>query len=99
MAIKLQQEGRRDFVVLERAGEVGGAWWANTYPGCRCDVPSHLYSFSFAPNPSWSRTYSPQAEILDYLKSCADRFGLREKIRFGCDVTGAAWEDGRWKLE
>jgi cation diffusion facilitator CzcD-associated flavoprotein CzcO len=99
MAIKLLQQGRSDFVVLERGDEVGGAWWANTYPGCRCDVPSHLYSLSFAPNPSWTRTYSPQAEILDYLKACADRFGVREKIRFGCDVTSAAWEDGRWKLE
>jgi cation diffusion facilitator CzcD-associated flavoprotein CzcO len=99
MAIKLQQEGKRDFVVLERSDDVGGTWWANTYPGCRCDVPSHLYSFSFAPNPTWSRTYSPQAEILAYLKSCADRFGVREKVRFGCDVTSAAWEDGRWKLE
>src|SRR3954462_11856237 len=99
MAIKLQQEGRRDFLVLERGDDVGGAWWANTYPGCRCDVPSHLYSFSFAPNPSWTRTYSPQAEILAYLRSCADRFGVREKIRFGCDLTSAAWEHGRWKLE
>ena len=99
MAIKLQQEGRTDFVVLERSDDVGGAWWANTYPGCRCDVPSHLYSFSFAPNPTWSRTYSPQAEILAYLKSCADRFGVREKVRFGCDVTSAVWDDGRWKVE
>jgi cation diffusion facilitator CzcD-associated flavoprotein CzcO len=99
MAIKLQQEGRRDFLVLERGDDVGGTWWANTYPGCRCDVPSHLYSFSFAPNPLWSRTYSPQAEILTYLRGCADRFGVREKIRFGCDVMSAAWEDGRWKLE
>ena len=88
-----------DFVVLEKADDLGGTWRDNTYPGCRCDVPSHLYSFSFAPNPTWSRTYSPQAEILAYLKSCADRFGVREKVRFGCDVTSAVWDAGRWKLE
>src|SRR5829696_8260487 len=66
MAIGLLREGERDFVLLERASELGGTWRDNTYPGCRCDVPSHLYSFSFAPNPSWSSTFSPQPEILDY---------------------------------
>ena len=66
MAVRLQQEGTRDFLLLERAEEVGGTWWANTYPGCRCDVPSHLYSFSFAPNPRWTQTYSPQGKILAY---------------------------------
>ena len=68
MAIRLLREGDRDFVLLERAGEVGGTWRDNTYPGCRCDVPSHLYSFSFAPNPNWSSTFSPQPEILAYLR-------------------------------
>ena len=68
MAIRLRREGEHDFVVLERAGEIGGTWRDNTYPGCRCDVPSHLYSFSFAPNPNWSSTFSPQPEILDYLR-------------------------------
>jgi cation diffusion facilitator CzcD-associated flavoprotein CzcO len=58
MAIRLRREGIEDFVVLERHDDVGGAWWANTYPGCACDVPSHLYSFSFAPNPNWSSTFS-----------------------------------------
>ena len=66
LAVRLQQEGTRDFLLLERAEEVGGTWWANTYPGCRCDVPSHLYSFSFAPNPRWTQTYSPQGKILAY---------------------------------
>src|SRR5271167_4052831 len=62
-AIRLKQEGIEDFVVLERAEALGGTWRDNTYPGCACDVPSHLYSFSFAPNPDWSRTFSPQPEI------------------------------------
>ena len=75
MAIRLKQEGEHDFVLLERAGGIGGTWRDNTYPGCRCDVPSHLYSFSFAPNPNWSSTFSPQQEILDYLKD--DRESLR----------------------
>ncbi len=57
MAIRLKQAGVEDFVVLERDADVGGTWWANTYPGCQCDIPSHLYSFSFAPNPNWTRTY------------------------------------------
>jgi cation diffusion facilitator CzcD-associated flavoprotein CzcO len=101
MAIRLHQEGRDDFVILERGEEVGGTWWFNTYPGCACDVPSHLYSFSFAPNPEWSQTYSPQPEIRDYLSGCADRFGIRSHIRFGCEASGAAWDEeaGRWRIE
>src|SRR4051794_32819873 len=83
MAIRLRQEGVEDFVVLERDSDVGGTWWANTYPGCQCDIPSHLYSFSFAPNPDWHRTYARQPEIRDYLVGCADRFGLRDRIRTG----------------
>src|SRR3954467_7567289 len=71
MAIRLKQEGENDFVVFERAGDVGGTWRDNTYPGCQCDVPSHLYSFSFAPNPNWSRTFSKQPEIQSYLQRCA----------------------------
>ena len=76
MAIRLKQQGDDDFVLLERADDIGGTWRDNTYPGCRCDVPSHLYSFSFAPNPNWSSTFSPQPEILDYLRDCAERFGV-----------------------
>ena len=82
MAIKLRQEGELDFAVLERASDIGGTWRDNTYPGCRCDVPSHLYSFSFAPNPNWSSTFSPQREILDYLRDCAKRYGVMPHIRF-----------------
>ena len=75
-AIKLLQTGRNSFVVFERADEVGGTWRENTYPGCACDVASHLYSFSFAPNPRWSRKFSPQSEILAYLKNCVEQYGL-----------------------
>ena len=101
MAIRLKQAGMNDFVVLERADEVGGTWHANTYPGCACDVPSHLYSFSFAPNPDWTRTYSSQPEIWAYLRRCADRFGVRPHVRLGCAVESATWleQERRWELE
>ena len=101
MAIRLLKDGERDFVLLERAGEIGGTWRDNTYPGCRCDVPSHLYSFSFAPNPSWSSTFSPQPEILDYLRDVARRFGVMPHVRFHTALESADWDDaeGRWRLE
>jgi cation diffusion facilitator CzcD-associated flavoprotein CzcO len=100
-AIRLKQRGNDDFIVLERHGEVGGTWHANTYPGCACDVPSHLYSFSFAPNPDWSNTYSPQPEIGAYLRRCVDDFGVRDKIRLRNEVTAGEWNDDgrRWELE
>jgi cation diffusion facilitator CzcD-associated flavoprotein CzcO len=101
MAIRLRQEGELDFVLLERAGDIGGTWRDNTYPGCRCDVPSHLYSFSFAPNPRWSSTFSPQPEILDYLRDCADRYGVTPHIRFHTELRGADWDQAsqRWRIE
>ncbi len=101
MAIELKRAGREDFVVLDRAEEVGGTWQANTYPGCQCDVPSNLYSFSFAPNPGWSRTFAMQPEIWDYLRKVADDFGVRPHLRLGCEVTACAWDEGaaRWRLE
>src|ERR1700759_1509887 len=101
MAVRLRQEGIEDFVVLERGDGVGGTWHYNTYPGCGCDVPSHLYSFSFAPNPDWSRTYSKQPEIRAYLERVVDDFGVREKLRLGCEVQGAAWDEAakRWRVE
>src|ERR1700733_13037443 len=77
MAIALRREGIEDFVVLERASDLGGTWRDNSYPGCACDVPSHLYSYSFAPNPDWSRAFSSQPEIQAYLQRCADQFALR----------------------
>ncbi len=100
-AIRLKQEGIDDFVLLERGDEVGGVWRDNTYPGCACDVQSHLYSFSFAPNPSWSHAYSPQGEILDYLRGCAARFGVLPHVRFGREVKAARFEaaPGRWRVE
>ena len=101
MAIRLKQEGIHDFVVLERGDDVGGTWHYNTYPGCACDVPSHLYSFSFAPNPDWSQTYSPQPEIREYLRGCADRFGIRPHLRLRHTVESASWneDDQRWELD
>ena len=101
MAIQLKREGRDDFVVLERADAVGGTWWANTYPGCACDVPSHLYSFSFAPNPEWTETYSRQPEIRDYLIQCSRKFGVHPHIRFGNELTDAHWDADaqRWQIE
>jgi cation diffusion facilitator CzcD-associated flavoprotein CzcO len=101
MAIRLLKDGDSDFVLLERAHDIGGTWRDNTYPGCRCDVPSHLYSFSFAPNPNWSNTFSPQPEILDYLRDVARRFGVLPHIRFDTELQEADWdEDGAvWRIE
>ena len=101
MAIRLRQAGFEDFTVLERHADVGGTWWANTYAGCTCDVPSHLYSFSFAPNPEWSHTYSPQPEIRAYLQRCARDFDLYRSIRLGTSVEAATWAEGsgRWVLD
>ena len=100
MAIALKNEGKRSFVILEKGDEVGGTWRANRYPGCACDVPSNLYSFSFAPNPQWSKAFSPQPEILNYLRGVADTYDLRKSIRFGSEVAQAAFDDAtkRWRL-
>ena len=99
-AMALEQAGV-DHVVLERAADLGGTWRDNTYPGCRCDVPSHLYSFSFAPNPEWTETYSPQAEILAYLRRTAEARGVLERTRFGAEVRAASWDGdaSRWRLD
>lgn len=100
-AVNLLRRGIEDFVVVERADDVGGVWEANTYPGCRCDVPSHLYSLSFAPNPDWSHTYSAQGEIRDYLRRVADEHGVRPHLRTGVRVLTASWDEGSstWKVE
>jgi cation diffusion facilitator CzcD-associated flavoprotein CzcO len=99
-AIRLREAGIDDLIVLERAGSVGGTWRANTYPGCACDVPSNLYSFSFAPNPSWSRGYSSQPEIRGYLDRVADRHNLRPLLRFDTNVLESRWDPAaqRWRL-
>jgi len=101
MAIRLKERGIDDFVVLERGEDVGGTWRDNTYPGAACDVPSHLYSFSFAPNPNWTRTYSPQREIRDYLCRTARRSGVEPHLRYGHKVCEAAWDDDgrRWRID
>src|SRR3954468_8013239 len=101
MAIRLKQKGIEDFVIFERADDVGGTWRDNTYPGCQCDVPSHLYSFSFAPNPGWSRTFSRQPEIQDYLRRCAGHFDAIPHVRFRHAGTGARWDDERqlWEVD
>lgn len=100
-AARLRQAGFHDLLIFERAGDVGGVWRDNTYPGCACDVQSHLYSLSFAPNPDWSRSYSPQGEIWAYLRRVAAEFDLRGRIRFGHEVLAAAWDDAarRWRIE
>ncbi|MFL5896032.1 MAG: flavin-containing monooxygenase [Thermoleophilaceae bacterium] len=100
MAVELKRAGRDDFVILERARDVGGTWRDNSYPGCACDVPSHQYSFSFAPNPDWTSTFSPQEEIYDYLRDVANREGLLPHVCFGCEVEEASWDDRaqRWRI-
>src|ERR1700740_2292077 len=100
MAIRLKQAGFHDFLILEKNGDIGGTWRDNTYPGCACDVPSYLYSFSFAPNPDWPRAFSGQEHIRAYLERVTDTFGLRPHVRFGAEVKEARWEGDarRWRL-
>jgi cation diffusion facilitator CzcD-associated flavoprotein CzcO len=101
MAIRAKQEGIDDMVVLERADDVGGTWRDNTYPGCQCDIPSALYSYSFAPNPDWSRFYPLQEEIREYLRGVAERYDVLRYVRTGHEVQSAEWvgEAGHWRLE
>ncbi len=100
IGIKLREAGIEDFTIFERGESVGGVWRANTYPGAACDVPSHLYSYSFAPGHHWSRRYAPQSEILQYLEWTARDFGITPHLRFGTEVTEATFdaEAGRWTL-
>jgi cation diffusion facilitator CzcD-associated flavoprotein CzcO len=93
MAIQLRKSGIESFCLFEKAADVGGTWRENTYPGAACDIPSHLYSFSFAPNAGWSRAYSTQSEILAYLRGLADEHGIRPRVRFGAAVTRATFDD------
>jgi cation diffusion facilitator CzcD-associated flavoprotein CzcO len=97
----LQRAGYHDVTVFERAERIGGVWHHNTYPGAACDIPSHLYEFSFQPNPHWSRRYAPQAEIQAYLEHVADSNGVTDRIRTGTEVLGARWDAGRdkWLLD
>jgi cation diffusion facilitator CzcD-associated flavoprotein CzcO len=100
-AIRLKQEGINDFVIFERANDVGGTWRDNTYPGCACDVQSHLYSFSFAPNPDWSRMYSSQPEILAYLRRCAAEYEILPFIQFKHEVIEVVWDKSQqyWQIK
>jgi cation diffusion facilitator CzcD-associated flavoprotein CzcO len=100
MAIRLLQSGNDDFAVFEKADSVGGTWRDNHYPGCACDVQSHVYSFSFAPNPRWTRMFAPQPEIRAYLNRCVDRFRLSPWLNFGHELTNAKWDDAAhcWRL-
>jgi len=98
MAARLRAIGIEDFVVLDRGNDLGGTWRDNSYPGASCDVPSNLYSFSFALNPGWSRAFSSQSEIWDYLRECVDRFDVGGSLRFGRAVEEARWDEAaeRW---
>jgi cation diffusion facilitator CzcD-associated flavoprotein CzcO len=100
MAIQLRRVGITDFVVLEKADRVGGTWRDNTYPGAACDIPSHLYSYSFEQNPGWTRAYPLQSEIQSYLERCADKYDVRQHIRFGAEVELAEFDAaaGRWRI-
>jgi len=95
LAVRLQQSGYKDFLVIERAESVGGTWRDNHYPGAACDVPSNLYSFSFAPNPNWSRAFSPQKEIHNYLIHTADKFKINNRIVLNTTMESATWDSDR----
>lgn len=101
MGIQLKQAGIDDFIIVDKASNVGGTWYYNTYPGAECDVQSHLYSFSFEPKLDWSQPFAGQPEILAYLNHCADKYGIREHIRFNTAVSRSTWHDASnyWELE
>lgn len=101
MAIRLQQAGIKNFVILERSDRVGGTWRDNQYPGAACDIPSNLYSYSFVPNPNWSRSYSGSKEILGYIDDMVDRFGLKKYIRFGKTIDQISFDEskGIWNAQ
>jgi cation diffusion facilitator CzcD-associated flavoprotein CzcO len=100
MAIRLKQAGHHNFVILEKNDDLGGTWRDNQYPGCACDVPSHMYSFSFELNPDWSRMFAPQEEIWAYLRRCADEYGVAAHIHYGREVERIEWDDDlrRWHV-
>jgi cation diffusion facilitator CzcD-associated flavoprotein CzcO len=98
-AIKLHEAGFDDLTIYEKANRLGGTWRDNTYPGLACDVPSHLYSYSFAPNPDWSHVFSPGSEICAYFEDVARAYDVERDIRFGTEITRLAFERGRWRIE
>ena len=101
MAVKLQQAGIHSFKLVERSNQVGGTWRDNTYPGCECDVQSHLYSFSFEPKTDWSKKYSSWNEIRDYIIAVTDKHNLRKKIQFNTCLEGASFDknSGTWQVK
>jgi len=101
MAVSLKRQGQRDFLLLERADDVGGTWRDNSYPGAACDIQSHLYSFSFRPNPNWTYAYSRQPEIWQYLRDVADEERLLEHVHFGANMTRAVWDAAQsvWQVD
>ncbi len=98
-AIKLREAGFDNFAIYEKADRLGGTWRENEYAGLACDVPSHLYCYSFAPNPDWSHRFSPGAEIQAYFEKVAHDYGIDELIRYGTEINHCEFEDGRWKIE
>ncbi len=101
LAIRLKQEGLEDYIVFERDSQIGGTWHANTYPGCACDIPSSLYSYSWEPNPNWSHFYSRQSEIREYIQHCAKKYNVKSKIQLNTTTTGAYWLDQEqlWRID
>src|SRR5690348_6897903 len=93
MAIKLREAGMNSFLLIEKSDDIGGTWYENRYPGCACDIPSHLYSFSFELWPDWSRMYPGQQEIHDYLKRCIDHHALAPHIRVNTRMREAVWDE------
>ena len=98
MGIALKRRGIENFVILEKAAAVGGTWRDNTYPGIACDVPSHVYSYSFELNPDWSHSYGSGSEIWDYCKHCVDKYQLAPHIRLSQEVTSAQFDGTRWQI-
>jgi cation diffusion facilitator CzcD-associated flavoprotein CzcO len=100
MGIKLLEAGMKSFLIIEKSADIGGTWWENRYPGCACDIPSHLYSFSFAPSAEWTRMYPGQQEIHDYLKRCVEKYGLTPYLRLNARFCEAIWDEaaGVWNI-
>ena len=96
--IRLREAGYEDWVIYEKGDSVGGTWRENTYPGLSCDVPSHIYSYAFEPNPDWSHRFSPGAEIRAYFEGVARKYGVLPRIRFNAEVDRLVFEQGRWQL-
>lgn len=97
-ALRLEEAGWSDIVIYEKADDLGGTWRENTYPGVACDVPAHMYTYSFAPNPTWSHSFAPGGEILEYFRAVAERNRVTDRMRFGAEVTSLRFTDGRWHI-